>query len=42
MKVFISYSHEDENWKDLLVTHLGVLEKQDFLDVWNDRRIQVG
>ena len=42
MKVFISYSHKDEEWKNRLVTHLGVLEKQGFLDVWNDRRIPAG
>jgi tetratricopeptide (TPR) repeat protein len=41
-KVFISYSHKDEQWKDRLVTHLRVLEKQALLDVWDDRRIKAG
>ncbi len=40
--VFISYSHKDEEWKDRLVTHLGVLERQGILDLWNDRRIALG
>ena len=40
--VFISYSHKDEDWKDRLVTHLGVLAKQDLLDIWDDRRITGG
>ena len=40
--VFISYSHKDEDWKDRLVTHLGVLEKQGLLDLWHDRRIGAG
>ena len=41
-KVFISYSHKDEDWKNRLVTHLGVLEKQGFLEIWDDRRIHGG
>ncbi len=41
-KIFISYSHKDEDWKDRLVTHLGVLEKQGHLEIWDDRRIQGG
>jgi len=40
--VFISYSHKDEEWKDRLVTHLGVLEHEGILDVWEDRRIEAG
>ncbi len=41
-KVFISYSHKDEKWKDIVVTHLGVLERQGMLEQWNDRKIQAG
>jgi len=37
--VFISYSHKDEEWKDRLVTHLGVLQWEGHLDLWEDRRI---
>ena len=40
--VFISYSHKDEEWKDRLVTHLGVLHHQGLLDLWDDRRIGAG
>jgi WD40 repeat protein len=40
--VFISYSHKDEVWKDRLASHLGVLEKQELLDLWDDRRIEAG
>jgi tetratricopeptide (TPR) repeat protein len=40
--LFISYSHKDEEWKDLLVTQLGVLSQQGFLDLWDDRRIVAG
>ncbi len=40
--VFVSYSHKDEGWKDRLVTHLGVLEREGALSVWDDRRIVAG
>lgn len=39
--IFISYSHEDEIWKNKLVTHLQVLQ-QEGLDIWDDRRIGAG
>jgi hypothetical protein len=35
--VFVSYSHLDETWKDLVVGHLKVLGSD--LEVWDDRRI---
>jgi hypothetical protein len=41
-KVFLSYSHKDEIWKDRLATHLGVLEQEGLLSVWNDRQIKAG
>ncbi len=40
--IFISYSHKDEEWKDRLVTQLGVLQSQGLLDLWDDRRIGAG
>ncbi len=40
--IFISYSHKDEEWKDRVVTHLRVLQMQDMIDVWDDRRIGAG
>ena len=40
--VFISYSHKDEDWKDRLVSHLGVLQHESLFDLWDDRRIGAG
>jgi tetratricopeptide (TPR) repeat protein len=40
--VFISYSREDEEWKDRLLDHLGVLREQGLLDLWDDRQIGAG
>ena len=40
--IFISYSHKDEVWKDRLLDHLGGLEEEGFLKVWNDRNIGAG
>jgi hypothetical protein len=41
-KIFISYSHKDERWKDLLVRHLKVLALEGLCDIWDDREIKVG
>ena len=41
-KIFISYSHQDEQWKDLLQSHLSVIEKQSKLRIWDDRQIATG
>ncbi len=40
--VFISYSHKDEEWKDRLVLHLGVLQRQNLLQFWDDTQIRGG
>ena len=41
--VFISYSHQDEAWKDRLLTHLAPLRQQGLLlEVWQDRKIEAG
>jgi hypothetical protein len=40
--VFISYSHQDEEWKNRLVTHLKVLEIEGIYQSWDDRRIEPG
>ena len=40
--VFISYSHQDEEWKDLLVRQLKVLQVEGLLEVWEDRKIAAG
>ena len=41
-KVFISYSHKDEIWKNRLQTQLAVLEMEGLLSVWEDRQIALG
>lgn len=41
-RIFISYSHDDETWKDRVVSQLGVLEHEGLLSVWDDRRIDAG
>jgi len=41
-KVFISYSHADEGWKNRLVKQLRVLALEDVFDVWDDYRIAAG
>jgi tetratricopeptide (TPR) repeat protein len=41
-KIFISYSHKDEEWKDRLVTQLKVLEIEGFCTLWEDRKIEMG
>src|SRR5215470_5068489 len=41
-QVFISYSHKDQQWLELLQLHLKPFECQNKIDVWNDKRIPVG
>jgi len=41
-RVFVSYSHRDEEWKDRLLAHLAVLQEQGLVELWEDRRIQAG
>jgi formylglycine-generating enzyme required for sulfatase activity len=41
-QIFISYSHDDERWKNRLVSQLGVLEYEGLLSVWEDRQIAAG
>jgi len=40
--IFISYSHENEEWKDELKSHLSVLETHGDFSVWEDRQINPG
>jgi small GTP-binding protein len=42
LKLFISYSHKDEAFKDELVTMLAGLQRRGLLDAWHDRRIEAG
>lgn len=41
-KVFISYSHKDEPFKDELKTHLKVLSRLGKIKIWDDRAIDAG
>jgi hypothetical protein len=41
-KVFISYSHKDEKYKNELVTMLFPLQRTGVLDIWQDRQIEPG
>src|SRR5438874_7846973 len=41
-KLFVSYSRRDQNWLDLVMRHLAVLERKGVLHVWSDTRIGAG
>ncbi len=41
-KLFISYSHKDEEWKNRLMVQLGVPESEGYCKTWDDRQIQPG
>ena len=41
-KLFISYSHNDEEFKDELLTMLAGLRRQGVIDAWQDRQIEAG
>lgn len=40
--IFISYSHQDEKWKDALQKQLRMLQLHADFTVWDDRQIEVG
>lgn len=42
VKLFLSYSHKDEPFRDVLATHLKILERQKVIDVWHDHMIGAG
>ncbi|MCB2185519.1 MAG: toll/interleukin-1 receptor domain-containing protein [Deltaproteobacteria bacterium] len=42
VKLFFSYSHEDEDLRNKLETHLALLKREKLLSVWHDRRITAG
>ena len=41
-KVFFSYAHEDEAFKDKLIKHLSILQRQSIIEAWHDRMIAPG
>lgn len=42
IKLFISYSHKDEALRDELETHLKLLQRQNVIASWHDRKIGLG
>jgi hypothetical protein len=42
IEVFFSYAHKDEALRDELATHLRLLERQEIIAGWHDRRIPPG
>ncbi|WP_437282534.1 AAA family ATPase [Sorangium sp. So ce375] len=42
IRLFFSYSHEDEALRDELETHLALLKREGLLQSWHDRRIAAG
>ncbi len=41
-KIFLSYSHADERFCDMLQKHLAALKHQGLIETWHDRRIKAG
>src|SRR5215469_1147613 len=41
-KLFVSYSHKDEALRDELETHLKLLQRQQVISIWHDRKILPG
>ena len=42
IKVFYSYSHRDECFRQEMETHLSTLKQDGLIDEWHDRKIQPG
>lgn len=42
LNVFISYSHKDKNWKEMLIPHLNSLIRQKKIRIWYDNLIIPG
>ena len=42
IKLFYSYSHKDEEYRDELEIHLAVLRQAGLIDEWHDRKIDAG
>jgi hypothetical protein len=42
LKLFISYSHQDEDIKDGLLKHLSPLKRLNLISDWHDRKIEAG
>ncbi len=42
IKLFLSYSHQDEDLRKELEKHLAALRRDSVIDIWQDRRIGPG
>ncbi len=42
MKIFLSYAHEDERYKEKLQVSLAVLKNKGLIEVWDDRQLMGG
>jgi internalin A len=42
IRLFISYSHTDDSLREELQTHLKLLQRQNIITAWDDRRIDPG
>jgi len=42
IRIFFSYSHKDEEYKDKPVKRLSILKRQDVIEDWHDRTIGAG
>lgn len=42
IKLFISYSHQDEKYKDQLLVHLSALKRRGIIEEWHDRELITG
>ena len=42
VNIFFSYSHKDEEFRDVLEIHLSALKRQGIISTWHDRRIGAG
>lgn len=41
-KLFISYSHKDESYREALEEHLSMLKRKNTISLWHDRKILAG
>lgn len=42
LKIFFSYAHEDELLRNELAKHLNILQRQEIISAWHDRKITAG
>lgn len=42
IKIFVSYSHKDEHWKNILNASLAPLRRLENVDIWEDRQVAAG